>query len=376
LECALHSWTTTGSFLAACHRGTGQAYDTAVSHRSEREISPVLGLIILSLFPGIAEKADAALQATVIGESVAVHSQVSRASQVLKSLKRGETVKVELSVAGSDGEWCLVRESGKSGTSGYVLCQQIEEEPQPSWQEVPPSQGQATQSQPASRPAEVTAPALRWNVAREVRELRKVIRGRTGGDIPLIQAVATGDLPAAVALLAKGAKVNESNRAGETALMFAAENGFLEVVRALLAAGSIVDARNIFQETALILATGNGHVEAVRALAAAGADVNARDEITIPVLAIAAAGRHTSTVQALLAAGADVNGSSNGGYTALIAAARNGDVETVRVLLKAGANVNLDRTHPDARRLTALLEAKANGSGEVVRLLSEAGARE
>ncbi len=313
---------------------------------------------------------EAASQATVKGDPVAVYAEMSTTSKVLRSLRRGDKVTIHLATTGADGSWCSISEGGQGRRSGFVLCEFLEEERPARSQEVHNRAPAATQTVPHEDDQ-------RGEVLRQVRELNKAVRGKSGGDTPLIRAAAAGDTAAVHALLAQGADVNATNRAGETALMFAAENGHVNTGLALLAAASAVEARNTFGETALMYAALNGHTEVVQILVAAGANVNARDENTVPVLALAAENGHTASVRALLAAGANMNARSDGGYTALINAAKNGHIDTVQALLAAGADVNFSYAGGGASRpLTASLAAKANGHDEIVRLLREAGARQ
>ena len=312
---------------------------------------------------------EAASRATVKRDTVVVYAEMSTASRVVKALHRGDKVRIDLAITGAQGAWCSVREVGQGGSAGFVLCEYLEEEAPTRRQQVPSGPSVSTETTPQEG-------GLERDVLREVRELNKSVRGLSGGDTPLILAVAAGDTARVQALLVQGADANSTNRAGETALMFAAENGHVAIVLALLGARSVVDARNAFGETALMYAALNGQTEVVRALVATGAGVNAREENTLPVLALAAENGHTATVQALLAAGADVNGRSKDGYTALINAAKNGHTTTVRALLAAGADVNVRSVGGGSSRpLTALVMARANGHTEIVRLLQEAGAQ-
>lgn len=309
-------------------------------------------------------EAEPAGRATVKRHAVPVYAQMTTSGEVVKSLQRGTVVTVDFALSGAEGAWCHVTVGARTG---YVRCEELEREPLPRWREAPtPRRGPEGHGQ--------------RDVAREVRELKKFVRGQRGGETPLMQAAMSGDTGMVTALVAQGEDVNAKNRAGETALMAAAERGHYTAVQALLAAGSGVDASNTFGETPLMYAARNGHAAVAEALVAAGANVNAREENTIPVLQLAAQEGHTATVQVLLAAGADVNARSGGGYTALMWAAELGHISTVKALLAAGADVNARNQGGG----TALLSARGNtealrmpgGNSEIIRLLEEAGARE
>ncbi len=59
-------------------------------------------------------------------DSAEVHSQMSRTSPIVKTLKRGDAVVVELSLEGAGENWCSISEQATSRTLGYIPCAQIE----------------------------------------------------------------------------------------------------------------------------------------------------------------------------------------------------------------------------------------------------------
>ena len=67
-------------------------------------------------------------RATVKSDSVAVYAQMSKTSAVIRSLKKGQTVRVGLEVSGREGAWCGIRDLGATGRIGYVLCKHLERE--------------------------------------------------------------------------------------------------------------------------------------------------------------------------------------------------------------------------------------------------------
>lgn len=305
-------------------------------------------------------EAEPAGRATVKRDGVPVYAQMATTSTVVKILQRGNEVTVAFYLTGPDGTWCQVTVAGESG---YVQCDELERELSPRWREAP-TQRRGSEGHEQR------------DVAREVRELKKFVRGQLGGETPLMQAAISGDTAMVRALAAQGEDVNAKNRAGETALMAAAERGHYTSVQALLAAGSAVDASNSFGETALMYAARNGHAAVAEALAAAGADVNAREENTIPVLQLAAQEGHTATVQVLLAAGANVNAQTGGGYTALMWAARDGHISMVKELLAAGVDVNARNQGGQTALGMASENRNTQSRTEIIRLLQQAGARE
>ena len=117
------------------------------------------------------------------------------------------------------------------------------------------------------------------------------VLGTSGGETPLIRAVAADDLHMVRLLLELGADVDLACKEGKswTPLMYAHDNP--ELLRELLAAGAKVNARSSSDwslgpfggmalrpggETALHLAAATGNVDSVRTLLRAGAEVEAK----------------------------------------------------------------------------------------------------
>src|SRR5574341_2409156 len=119
---------------------------------------------------------EAASKATVKRDSVAVHAEMSTASKVAKYLRRGDKVTIDLAITGAGGSWCSISEAGQAKSLGFVLCESLEEEPRPRWQEVP---SPLPATPPATSPATTqTAPRDRGReqqVLRQVRELKKSV---------------------------------------------------------------------------------------------------------------------------------------------------------------------------------------------------------
>ncbi len=65
-------------------------------------------------------------RAIVKSEILLVYLEMSTASTVVKSLKRGDVVTVDLEIQGTAGGWCRVREVGENMRLGYVLCKNLE----------------------------------------------------------------------------------------------------------------------------------------------------------------------------------------------------------------------------------------------------------
>jgi ankyrin repeat protein len=159
-----------------------------------------------------------------------------------------------------------------------------------------------------------------------------------GAASPLVEAVKTGDLAAARALVAKGTDVNAPESDGTTALHWAVQRNDIDLVSRLLKAGARVNVKNAFGST--------------------------------PMFEAALAG-NAALLERLLAAGGDVESPNADGQTALMVAARTGQVEAVRLLLKKGASVSAtEQWHGQS----ALMWAVAQGHADVVRELIAKGA--
>jgi len=72
--------------------------------------------------------AGSAGRAVVKNDSSLVYSKMSTASEVVKTLKRGDVVVVEMSISGSDGEWCRIREESQSTSLGFIRCGLLDRE--------------------------------------------------------------------------------------------------------------------------------------------------------------------------------------------------------------------------------------------------------
>jgi len=67
-------------------------------------------------------------RASVRAESATVFSGMSADSKVVKTLKGGDMVTVEIELEGTDGAWCGIIEREQSAISGYMQCKYLEQE--------------------------------------------------------------------------------------------------------------------------------------------------------------------------------------------------------------------------------------------------------
>jgi predicted aspartyl protease len=90
----------------------------------------VTGLLI-PIFFGLCllccRSAEASSDGAVIkGDAVPLYSEMSAASRVLKFLKQGEPVAVDVEIEGPEGSWCGIIEQGQMSVTGYVRCGELE----------------------------------------------------------------------------------------------------------------------------------------------------------------------------------------------------------------------------------------------------------
>ena len=169
--------------------------------------------------------------------------------------------------------------------------------------------------------------------------------------VPLVKAVASNDLKAVMALLAKGADANVKNSVQIPVLMMAIKLGSAPMLEALLKGKANPNVRDIDTDSTALLGAFGGVdndkiLDVVKILVAAGADVNAasRNEgdlfMGVTALMLAADLGREDGVQLLLDKGANVNARARIGFTALSFAKKSMREENkgvVRMLEAAGA---------------------------------------
>jgi ankyrin repeat protein len=212
------------------------------------------------------------------------------------------------------------------------------------------------------------------------------------GLTPLHLAVQAADGRMTELLLSAGANANATDRYGITPLWLAATNGDASAIQALIKAGANPNASLPEGETVLMTAARTGKAGAIKELLAHGANPNAK-ESTLGETALmwAAAENHSEAVAALIEGGADVNTRSTllnlapfkwvtsgmvsttlprGNWTALMYAARQNALGAARALAEKGADLNL--TDPDGT--TALVFAIINAHFDLAAMLLDKGA--
>ena len=162
-----------------------------------------------------------------------------------------------------------------------------------------------------------------------------------GNNLPLIDAVKTGNVESVRALLKQRVDVNAALADGTTALHWAAEANTTEIARLLIAAGAKANAANRYGVTPLTLAATNGNAALAEVLLKAGAKPNVTVGEGETILMTAARTGNVATIKALVTHGADVNAVEQWqGQSALVYAAIENHADAVKLLVELGANVN------------------------------------
>jgi len=210
------------------------------------------------------------------------------------------------------------------------------------------------------------------------------------GSTPLHWAVYRVDRELVAALLRRGAKAGTVNKYGASPLTEAARIANLELTGMLLEAGANANVSNDDGQTPLMLAARTGNVPLAQLLVQHGADVNRRETYRDQsALMWAAAESHGEMVEFLVSQKAelDVRAKStdwetqisseprvqyrpSGGLTPLLYAARAGCMRCVVSLVGAGANVD----KPNVDGMTPMIMSLDNGYPAVAKYLLDRGA--
>ena len=187
--------------------------------------------------------------------------------------------------------------------------------------------------------------------------------------VPLIDAVKSGNLIEVQTLLDNGAEVSATDKGGSSPLVWAAAKGNSDIVQMLISHGANVNAHSGSSVRPLTNAAYNCHVGIAEMLIADGADVNKG------ALCYAALGGCAEVASILIAHGANVNASDNDSDTgesggSLACAVMDGHADVAEVLLAHGADVNAR----DNSGITPLMDAAKFGHADVAELLIDHGA--
>jgi len=186
---------------------------------------------------------------------------------------------------------------------------------------------------------------------------------------PLHDAVRTGHLEPAKALLEQGAEPHLRDLAGETPLGIAGEQGQLRMVELLLDGGAQADDPGPIELGAL-----NGHADVVELLLSRGPEMWTTERWPGTSLHKAAWGGHLDVMKLLLSAGGDVDARAWYQMTPLHWAAWAGQRLSVEFLLERGADVNATCGDLVGGEHTPLWFARTGTHRELFALLLRGGA--
>jgi len=210
------------------------------------------------------------------------------------------------------------------------------------------------------------------------------------GSTPLHWAVYKVDRELVAALLRRGARADAVNKYGASPLSEVARVANLELAGMLVEAGADANVGNEDGQTPLMLAARTGNVAVATLLVQHGADVNRRERYRDQSAVMwAAAEGHGEMVEFLVSQKADltVRARANdwetqisseprvqyrptGGLTPLLYASRAGCLGCVKAMVEAGADK--DRPNPDG--MTPMIMALDNGAPAVAQYLLDHGA--
>lgn len=158
---------------------------------------------------------------------------------------------------------------------------------------------------------------------------------------------------------------------GETPFVAAAKNGHIDVITCILARGGRVDGTNKKGVSALIAAAKEGHVAAVeRLMQFSAVDLGQRDDDGKTALIYASQENHMEIVNLFLVQeGVDTEVVDNEGMTALSWSCLRGHLTAATVLLDNSANIH----HTDSTGRTPLDLAAYQGSAALAQMLIDRG---
>jgi ankyrin repeat protein len=144
-----------------------------------------------------------------------------------------------------------------------------------------------------------------------------------------------------MALIKRGADINQTNDVGDSALHIAARNSEPSTAKVLVESGTQVNATNLRGETPLMMCA---DAKLLALLIEAGADCNAQDAVgNTPLMHLIDQARHELlAIKALIDAGTNLNAQNQDGISVLMRASRsNENIKTVKLLVEAGADLDL-----------------------------------
>ena len=238
-------------------------------------------------------------------EFLSVYSANSPKSEIVKILKKGDIVWVQMEIIGAEDKWCVISWEGRKEFLGFVDCRDLEYLDHDS-QISQKSMGKEVLATPS-----VEEPGVDNSGTSEGKENISYNLGR------FLQAVWNEDIFAVKELIEKGVNPNAQTKDGTSPLHIAAKKEDTEITNLLIASGADVNSRDQNGMTALIAAASEGQGPNAEVLLSAGADINAMDDKGFTALMWATYKGFPEVVEILLEFGAEVNARSKDGRTAL-----------------------------------------------------------
>jgi hypothetical protein len=275
--------------------------------------------------------------------------------EIVKNLKKGEIVWIQLEIVGSDGKSCLISDGTRKTSLGFVSCNDLE--PLVGNRNIA---GGPVEERNLTAPQAKGAGVLEPNISVPKENIPSSFYLGS-----LLQAIWKGDIAVVGELLGKGADPNAQTKIGDTPLHVAAKREATEITALLIANGADVNSREHSGKTPLIEAVSADQLANAEVLLKAGADINAKDENGHTALMWATMQGFPEFVEVLLENGADVNARSKDGRTAMWISGKM--VENAKTsLLKAF------KSNSEVSEFQAKLATHEN----IFRQLKEAGGRE
>lgn len=174
----------------------------------------------------------------------------------------------------------------------------------------------------------------------------------------LFDAVESGDVAAARAILESGVDVDVLGPTGASAAMWAASFGRAKCLRMLIEQGAdVMRVRDKDGNTALTWAACGGHLDCLDVILDSSVEIDAIDNDGKTAAMWASETAQDACLARLIAAGADLQMRNNMGETAAIIAAVYGNRECLRVLVDSGVDLEREK---DAAGRSALKIAREN----------------
>jgi uncharacterized protein len=293
--------------------------------------------------------------AKVEAEFLPIHSTNSPESEILRTLKKGDVVRVQMEIIGAEGKWCIVSEETKKASLGFVFCKDLK----------------YLDLESKITPQSVEKMALTAPLVEGQGPLNAGASDKKGNILSsaylgsLLQAVWKGDISAVKELVEKGVDPNAQTRLGTRPLHVASKKRETEITSMLIASGADVNSKDQNGKTPLMEAASAGQPANAQVLLSAGANINAVDEKGFTALMWATMVGSPEVIEVLLESGAEVNIRSKNGGTALWLSQKMVENTSTSLAKAFKTNSNISE-----------MQAKLANHKIIFQMLKEAGGRE